>query len=440
MDFKEKIKERHEINVSRNEKIMLNQFIANVIKNDPDILIGHLFYNFVLEVILNRMRIHSVYHWAALGRLRRKQFPNGRIMKSGICSGRLICDTFTSTQEFLDGRSNYDLSTLTEDLLYKKYKNIDTSIIPKLWTNTKDILFILDHCQFNSSLVLELLIKIELLPLTLQLTCICGNIWQDSLFSQRALRNEYLLLHEFFKKKYIVPEKYTKREKESFKNMKKFKYDVQQRKKKNYSGGLVFEPIVGLHNQFILLLDFNSLYPSIIQEYNICFSTVPHWKGPLDVCQIKQIFDYYPYEEEIENTILPQTISFLLTERIVSKNLIKDSNNPTIKKKYNIKQLAVKLVANSMYGCLGFDVSRFFCQPIAELITALGRKNLKKASVTALKVQTDVLIVYGDTDSIMVKTQLVASSNFNEFKLNLIKAKKIAHKLFFFCIIKKIKI
>jgi DNA polymerase alpha subunit A len=91
----------------------------------------------------------------------------------------------------------------------------------------------------------------------------------------RAVRNEFILLHEFHRLKYVCPDKV-------FSSFKK-KDDAEDgedappaktRGKAKYAGGLVFEPKRGLWDTYILVMDFNSLYPSIIQEYNIDFTTV----------------------------------------------------------------------------------------------------------------------------------------------------------------------
>lgn len=107
----------------------------------------------------------------------------------------------------------------------------------------------------------------------------------------RAQRVEYLLLHEFHGRKFILPDKLSLRDKERLTSKRKpgslkvlgneadeilmddedvngdGPQNASSKRKKGaaYLGGLVLEPKKGLYDKFILLLDFNSLYPSIIQ-------------------------------------------------------------------------------------------------------------------------------------------------------------------------------
>jgi hypothetical protein len=68
---------------------------------------------------------------------------------------------------------------------------------------------------------------------------------------------------------------------------------------------------------------------------------------------------------------------------------------------------ALKLTANSMYGCLGFAHSRFYAMPIAALVTAMGRETLQR-TVDVAQTQLNLNVIYGDTDSIMINTGVLA--------------------------------
>lgn len=69
---------------------------------------------------------------------------------------------------------------------------------------------------------------------------------------------------------------------------------------------------------------------------------------------------------------------------------------------YDIQQKCYKIVANSIYGCLGFPVSRFYSRPLAALITKKGRDSLMAARDIVSK-KGGVRVIYGDTDSLMIE-------------------------------------
>lgn len=72
---------------------------------------------------------------------------------------------------------------------------------------------------------------------------------------------------------------------------------------------------------------------------------------------------------------------------------------------WDVKQMALKLTANSMYGCLGYTKSRFYARPLAALTTSKGREILQSTKDLA-ESQHALRVIYGDTDSVMINTNV----------------------------------
>uniref|UniRef100_A0A8C1X1C3 DNA polymerase n=1 Tax=Cyprinus carpio TaxID=7962 RepID=A0A8C1X1C3_CYPCA len=435
-DFKDAVRKKNGIvEIAGTERALLGFFLAKMHKIDPDVLVGHDIFGFDLEVLLQRISVCKVPHWSKIGRLRRVNMPklggrSGFAEKSATC-GRLVCDVEISAKELIRCKS-YHLTELAAQILKTERVVVPPENIRNFYSDSPHLLYLLELTWMDAKLILQIMCELNVLPLALQITNIAGNVMSRTLMGGRSERNEYLLLHAFHEKNFIVPDKQF---------FKKPQQDMGEdedidsgkgksnktRKKAAYAGGLVLDPKVGFYDKFILLLDFNSLYPSIIQEFNICFTTVERGatnarkKTEEDDDEIPELPD-----QSLEMGILPKEIRKLVERRRQVKLLMKQADlNPDVYLQYDIRQKALKLTANSMYGCLGFSFSRFYAKPLAALVTHKGREILMHTKEMVQRMNLEV--IYGDTDSIMINTN---STNLEEvFKLGN-KVKSEVNKLY----------
>ncbi|KAI9297376.1 hypothetical protein K502DRAFT_288019 [Neoconidiobolus thromboides FSU 785] len=404
-----------EIQVTTSERALLNYIVSRIRAYDPDVYVGHNFLGFSLEVLLNRFEALNISDWSSIGRLRRTA-PLKNLIGSGhlasyqnrnLVNGRIICDTYLGAKDAVKSKS-YSLNQLCKDQLNITKEEIDFEKIAEYFLDEGKLYKLFQSSALDADFSAALMFKLQLLPLSKQLTTLAGNLWNHTITGARAKRNEYLLLHEFHKLKYICPDKkpFTKdvpEDEEAQEN------DNTSRRKAAYAGGLVLDPKRGLYDNLVLLLDFNSLYPSIIQEYNICFTTVDRDPSTDDLPEVP--------EKNMKTGLLPKLLSTLIERRVQVKKLLKDKNlSPSKLAELDIRQKALKLTANSMYGCLGYPLSRFYAKQLAMLITSKGREVLQ--STVELADNDGLEVIYGDTDSIMINTHT----------LELPTAKQIAHQ------------
>jgi len=403
----------------KDEKTLLNLLSALVKLADPDVFIGHRMENISLDILLHRMHDLKVGTFSNFGRRNRKSWPNrfGKnnvntsFMIKEIFAGRLLCDISNEMGQSLTTKcQSWDLPEMYDVVCKKKHIPLEINWSnPQYAENANSLFMVLKENCANSLITAEIAFRMQILSLSKQLTNLAGNAWSHTLGGTRAGRNEYILLHEFNRNGYIVPDKETRQQRQAYQQQQQQQQqlmndegDEQQQqssgnnKKSKYQGGLVFEPEKGLHKNYVLVMDFNSLYPSIIQEFNICFTTVDR-----DLNNIEALPDVPPTSSQ--QGVLPRLLSTLVNRRREVKKLMKEANaTPIEKAQYDIKQQALKLTANSMYGCLGYVNSRFYAKPLAMLVTNKGREILMDTRQLAESI--GLRVVYGDTDSVMIDT------------------------------------
>ncbi len=173
-------------------------------------------------------------------------------------------------------------------------------------------------------------------------------------------------------------------------------------KEKKYRGGLVVEPVLGIHFG-VIVVDFASLYPSIIKVHNISYETVNciHQSCKNDLSQqIPGTTHWICKEKRGLTSLLIGSLRDLRVNyyKYLSKNKALSSEERQL---YNVVSQAIKVILNASYGVMGAEIFPLYCLPVADATAAIGRTTTTKTIEKCKEIGIDV--VYGDTDSLFLK-------------------------------------
>ena len=187
----------------------------------------------------------------------------------------------------------------------------------------------------------------------------------------------------------------------------------------HYEGATVIEPTKGFYDVPIATLDFASLYPSIMQAHNLCYTTLidKFNRDKIEKFGLKENEDYIvtPHGDVFVTAkrrkgLLAQILEEILLARKQAKKELAVETDPFKKAVLNGRQLALKISANSVYGLTGATNGKLPCLEIASSTTSFGRQMIEKTKAEvearftiANGFSHDAQVIYGDTDSVMVK-------------------------------------
>jgi len=170
-------------------------------------------------------------------------------------------------------------------------------------------------------------------------------------------------------------------------------------KNKKYRGGLVIEPKEGIHFD-VVVMDFASLYPSIIKVRNLSYETV---RCSHDECKKNTIPETNHWACTKRNGLTAVIIGSLRDLRVnYYKSLSKkETLTEEQRQQYTVVSQALKVILNASYGVMGAEIFPLYFLPAAEATTAIGRftilQTIKKCEAVGIEV------LYGDTDSLFIK-------------------------------------
>ncbi len=353
--------------IDLDEEDMLEEFKKIILEEDPDILTGWNLIDFDLDYLKNKFKEYKI------------SFVLGRTNE--VCKIKIESDFFRDSKADFPGRvildgiqllrmsfvdlDSYKLEDAAQQILKEgkliSYSEGKGEEIDRLFREDKKKL-----AKYNlndARLVSEILKKIKAIEMTIERSLLTGMPLDRVNASIASLDSLYL--RELKKRGYVANSGH------------------YSPKEERITGGYVMESKPGIYD-YLLVLDFKSLYPSLMRTFNIDpFSYVENCKGkdlvkaPNGACFKNQ------------DGIMGVIIERLLKSRDKAK-----------KEKNELQRHAIKILLNSMFGVLANANCRFFSLDVANAITHFGQKMIK---LTAKKIEEDGYeVIYSDTDSVFI--------------------------------------
>ncbi|MFH0961176.1 MAG: DNA-directed DNA polymerase [archaeon] len=361
---------------------LIEEFFSTVRRLDPDIVAGYNSDNFDFPYVSQRAKKNGIE--AKLGidgselSFRKRGRLGGTIPE---IFGRQVIDIYLFVRYIISHDPTFrsktlDLDAVGQEIFGEGKAPFDFEMLPEL-LRKNDLGQFFEYSLRDSLLTAKLAGKFS--PLIIELSHLISLLPADVSRMTSGQIVEWFLVHESFSSGRIVPNRPGAEL-------------AEERNEQRFEGAFVREPERGLHES-VAACDFRSLYPSIIISRNID----PDSFGKCACCpgNVSPAGDQFCLQKF---GLIPESLKKLVRERAELKKAMRKARPGTPDYvSINAKQAALKLIANSFYGYLGYQNSRWYSFEGARSTAAWGRKYVKDAIDSAEK--AGFRIIYGDTDS-----------------------------------------
>ncbi|BGP44897.1 DNA-directed DNA polymerase delta [Rhodotorula kratochvilovae] len=391
------------------EKDLLSQWRKFVEEVDPDLIIGYNTSQFDIPYLVDRAKALKVADFPYFSRLRgvktevkdthfSSKAYGTRDSKETNMDGRLQLDILQVMQRDYKLRS-YTLNSVCAHFLGEQKEDVHHSVITDLQNgNAESRRRLAVYCLKDAYLPQRLMDKLMCFINYTEMARVTGIPFNYLISRGQQIKVISQLYRQALKTGYVVPAL------------------KQEGSDEQYEGATVLEPEQGYYDVPIATLDFASLYPSIMQAHNLCYTTLLDARIA-QTLGLKEDEDYVRtpngdlfVKASRRKGLLPTILEDLLAARKRARAELKNEKDPFKRAVLDGRQLALKVSANSVYGFTGATIGKLPCLPISMSVTAYGREMIDKTKQevqdrynTANGYDYDATVIYGDTDSVMVR-------------------------------------